>query len=268
MLDTTPRQPRIPLLGLCPIGKFVFSHEHAMRQKAALKQKLDEWQVRYVDLEGVVEDGMVRDQNHVDPAAGHFLAHNVDALFLPHCNFGTEGAAAMIGRKVGVPTLLWGPRDEAPLADGTRLRDTLCGMFATSKVLRKLHVPFSYIENCRVDERQLQEGLDRFLPAFQLREGPITVARFDGDTGDYQLAVGQGHTMDGPRNREQYVWMRVDDWPHWERILIEGPFIHHVAMQYGSYAAALEDACRFIPGLKPVRLERTKCSSRRSRSGI
>ncbi|MCP4166057.1 MAG: fucose isomerase [Chloroflexi bacterium] len=456
-----------PLLGLCPIGKFVFSNEDAIKYKQLLQAKLTEWDVRYVDLEGVLEDGLVKDQSHVDKAVAHFQQAGVDCLFLPHCNFGTEGAVGMIAKKLDVPTLLWGPRDEAPLPDGTRLRDTLCGLLASSKVLRKLGVPFSYIENCRIDDPPLRTGLDRFLRAasvagalrngirigligqridffwstivnesellqrfnvevlpidmaefiqaakaraqkdravykkeigdlrrrfeitglddgaftdvlavrdqmlavaeehglagiafqtfmsiidamgayciyaesqvaeqlafglesdihgvisdvllrranfdatavhlsefatrhpqnengvllwhagapvslahpdekvklghhwilpsplsgmlhFRMQQGPITVARFDGDFGEYKLAVGQGVSIEGPDTLNNYVWMEVDDWPHWERTLIEGPFIHHMAMAYGNYAEALIEACKFIPGLEPVRLD-------------
>ena len=124
--------PRKPLMGFCPIGKFVFSHEDALREKEALRRKLAEWQAPLVDLEGVLKDGIVRDQSHVGPVVEHFKAKGIDCLFVPHCNFGTEGAVGMIAHKLGVPTLLWGPRDEAPAPDGARLRDTLCGMFASS----------------------------------------------------------------------------------------------------------------------------------------
>ena len=455
-------------LGFCPIGKFVFSHEDALHYKALIEAKLREWQVDYVSIDGVLPDGIVRDQSHVQPVVDHFKREGIDALFLPHCNFGTEGAAGMIGAKLGVPVLLWGPRDEAPLPDGRRLRDTLCGMFATSKVLHKLNVPFTYIENCRVDDLAFQKGVDTFLRAanvadamrrgirighigqridffwttiinesellerfhvevlpldmvefirrtkdravkhrpiyqaeldalktqaqiegfdtddpmiyvlasrdemleaadkydlqgfatqdfnslidelgaynmyatsavsdrypvgyesdihgaitdvllqraayntaptylvdltirhptndngillwhagaplsmrdpanpakvghhwilpsplsgmthFRLKQGPITVARFDGDHGDYKLAVGQGQSIDGPYTQNNYVWMEVDNWPHWERTLMEGPFIHHTGMIYGHYGDALVEACKFIPGLQPLRLD-------------
>ncbi len=458
-----------PLLGLCPIGKFVFSHEDAIRQKQAIQERLRRWDVRFVDIEGVLPDGLVRDQKHVDTVVRHFQAKNVDALFVPHCNFGTEGAVGQIGRDLGVPVLLWGPRDEAPLPDGTRLRDTLCGMFASSKVLHKLGVPFAYIENCRTDDPAFQTGLDTFLravhsadalrrgtrigllgqridffwttiinesellerfrvqvqpldmvtfisnvrkrvakdtskyaaemnelaktiaiegysdpktfhnvlavhdemlalaeeydleglavqdfnslvdemgtycflangmvaeklaiglesdvlgalsgillnrvmfnrepsflaeftvrhpqddngvlmwhagappsmlhssdrirlghhwilpsplpgmPHFRLKDGPLTVTRFDGDHGQYQLAIGQGHSMGGPHTLNNYLWMKVDHWTRWEKRLMESPFIHHTAMAYGHYGDALEQACRFVPGLEPVRLDR------------
>jgi L-fucose isomerase-like protein len=458
-----------PLLGLCPVGKFVFSNEDALRYKELIQARLREWDVSFVDLDGVLEDGLVKDQAHVGPVVEHFRRARVDCLFLPHCNFGTEGAVGMIAQKLSLPTLLWGPRDEAPLSDGRRLRDTLCGLLASSKVLHKLGVPFTYIENCRVDDDLVRTGLDTFLRAaaasrtlrngvrigligqridffwttitnesellerfhvevlpldmvqfieaakqraessrdryadeirelrksctvegikrdislmnvlgvrdqilalaeehgldgiafqsfmsvidaagaycsyaealvsehlplgaesdihgvisdlllrrakfgaeatflaeftvrhptddngillwhagaplslcspdvtpkighhwilpsplsgmlhFKLKDGPITVARFDGDRGEYQLAVGEGQSMEGPNTLNNYVWMKVDDWPVWERMLIEGPFIHHVAMAYGHYGDALIEACKYVPGLSPVRLAR------------
>ncbi len=156
-----------PLVGFCPIGKFVFSHEDALRFKVEIRNRLDQWKVSYVDLESVLPDGMVRDQKHVEAVVDHFRRQGIDALFIPHCNFGTEGAAAMIARKCGVPTLLWGPRDEAPLADGSRLRDSLCGMLATSGVMTSLRVPFTYIENCRIDDDAFRQGVHRFVRAAQ-----------------------------------------------------------------------------------------------------
>ena len=153
------------LLGVCPIGKFVFSHEDAVAQKKLLFEKLQAWDIDYCCIDPVLPDGMVRDQKHVDRVVSYFKAQNIDALFIPHCNFGTEGAAGMIAKGCGVPVLLWGPLDEAPLPDGPRLRDTLCGLLATSKVLHTLKVPFSYINNCSVDDPVFQQGLDRFLRA-------------------------------------------------------------------------------------------------------
>jgi len=150
------------ILGVCPIGKFVFSHEDAMVQKRKIYSKLDELDVNYVTVEEVLTDGMVRDQSDVDPVVAFFTAKKITALFIPHCNFGTEGAAAMISKRLGVPVLLWGPQDGAPEADGSRLRDTLCGLFATSGVLAKLGVTFSYIENCNVGDDAFVKGVSDF----------------------------------------------------------------------------------------------------------
>jgi len=91
---------------------------------------------------------------------------------------------------------------------------------------------------------------------FPMKDGPITVSRFDGDRGTYKLSIGQGVSMTGPDTQNNYVWMKVNDWPHWERTLIQGPWIHHTAMAYDLCADVLEEACRFIPGLEAVRLDR------------
>lgn len=464
MNDLLPSPP-LPRIGLCPMGKFVFSHEDAMRVKRELQSLLGTLPVEVVDLEGVIEDGMVRRQDQVDAVVRHFRGADLDGLFIPHCNFGTEGAVGRIARDVGVPLLLWGPRDEAPQPDGTRLRDSLCGLFASSKVLHKMGVPFSYIENCRLDEPVLREGLLRFagaaraagalrtgarigqigqridffwstivsesellerfrmevqpidlmlllrevrarareghrayreeahafaasweieevtveqlsllfalrdqvwsvaadqgldavtlqdfdslveslgcygflangliserlplcmesdvhgavsalllsrasssepvfvvdltnrhpendnglllwhagaplsmmregarprlgrhwilpspvsgMPHFPLREGEVTLLRFDGDRSDYKLAVGEARSIPGPETLNNHLWVEVSDWPHWERTLMEGPWIHHAAMGYGHHAAVLREAARFVPGLDLVSL--------------
>ena len=461
-MEGISRQPLT--LGFCPIGKFVFSHEDALRHKALLEAKLKQWKINYVGIEDVVADGIVRGIEDVKPVVGHLSSNSVDGLFLPHCNFGTEHATGLIARDLGVPVLLWGPRDDAPLPDGTRLRDSLCGLFAGSKVLHKLDVPFTYIENCRLEDRPLESGVKNFLrvmsvakgfrnmrigrigqridffwttiineselierfgieiipidmieliratkaraqrdeslyreelaaltkrveiegfqntqplmnvlalrdemillardhdisgfavqsfmsicdelgamiefalaevseagypaacetdihgaiscillqrasldtqPTFladftirhpedddgvllwhcgfplglrkegapakigthwilpgippgschwQLRDGDITVARFDGDHGEYRLAMGAGRTIDGPTTQNSFVWMKVDDWPHWERQLIQGPYIHHTGAVYGRYASVLMEACKYMQGVIP-----------------
>lgn len=463
------RPKRSVLLGLCPIGKFVFSHEAAVEEKRRVMDVLRRAGVNFVDLEDVLPDGMVRDQSQVDAVVKHFRQQGIGALFIPHCNFGTEGAAAMIAKQCGVPTLLWGPRDEPPLPDGSRVRDVLCGLLATSKVLHTLRVPFSYINNCHAHEPQFEQGIRRFIAAarvakllrrmriahigqridffhstiisesdllqrfgieilpvdmtlflrdlrsrveknrpaceqemrqletfidtsickdrdallhnlalrdavmelvekhdldavclqtfssipeltgqflslgvallndlgvvvgcesdihgtissvlaeaatdddgrsfladitvrhptddnaillwhfeaplslrhprakiklgepwilkgsppgllhFQLKDGPLTLVRFDGDGSGYRLALGHGHTVEGPFTQEYHAWMQVNDWPAWERTLIHGPYMHHYSFVYGHVAEVLEAAARFVPGLTVDRLDR------------
>jgi len=45
-----------------------------------------------------------------------------------------------------------------------RLRDTQCGLFATSNVLMKYGVPFSYIVNSRLDDPVFERGVKTFWP--------------------------------------------------------------------------------------------------------
>ncbi len=457
-----------PLLGLCPIGKFVFSNEDAIKHKKLIQKKLTDLNIRYIDIDDITEDGLVKSQDDVSKVARHFNSQNIDCLFLPHCNFGTESAVGLIAQKLQVPTLLWGPRDEAPLPDGTRLRDTLCGLFASSKVLNKLNVPFTYIENCHINDRQFNTGADTFIRAanvanafrkgmrigqigqridffwttiinesellqqfnveiipvdmvdfikaakakaqskqkvyrdelsrlkksypiegfkddqplmnvlavrdqtlqvakelhlegiafqsfmsiinemgayttladtfvneqypiglesdihgvisdillrramlntqptfmaeftirhpdndhsallwhagaplsmchpddtlrigshwilpsslsgmvhFRMKDGPMTFTRFDGERGAYKLAIGQAKTIEGPKTLNNYAWIEVDDWPKWERKLIEGPFIHHLSVAYGNYGEVLQESCKYVSGLEYTRLD-------------
>ena len=462
------RKQKTVKLGVCPIGKFVFSHEDAKVQKKLLFNKLDELKVDYIDIDNVIEDGLVRDHSHVEAVVKYFKEKDIDALFVPHCNFGTESAVGLIAKQLGVPTLLWGPRDGAPLADGTRLRDSLCGMFASSKVLYKLGVKYSYIENCSVEDEPFVKGLDKFLRAvsaakylkqakigqigtridffwcticnesellekfgvqvlpfdmvdyivainkladknkklytaemkdksfiydisgidedgvirslamrdvlldyaekhnidawsiqsfmslqealgdgigigesyvqeimpiaaesdihgavssiileaagkesapsffpeftvrhpendnavllwhasaaaslrdpaikkvpvadpwilsslpatslqFKFKKGDITTCRFDGDGGKYRLGIGQGRIVDGPKTKESYGWLEVENWPSFERKLMEGPYPHHCSCIYGHMAEVLEEAAKFIPCLTAERLDK------------
>lgn len=448
-------------MGFCPIGKFVFSHEDAKRYKTKLEEKMNQLGVNYVGIDDAVTDGIIRSYDDVEPAVKYLKQQNIDCLFIPHVNFGTESAAGLIAKRLNVPVLLWGPRDEAPLEDGTRYRDSLCGMFASSKVLNKLGVPFTYIENCRVEDKELEEGLDVFLraanvvkrmknpriglignridffwstiidesdllqkfgveilpfdlvdivnrtkqiardergrieqelkelsekldismlteegcynilalrdvflriakennlkalatesfmsliheldacvsysqaacndagipnatesdihgaissiiveaaalntePSFladvtvrhpendngvllwhdsfplslkhpdstahlgshwilegfapgmchwRLKDGDITIVRFDGERGQYKLLAEESVTIPGPFTQNTYVWVELEDWKGFERKLIEGPYIHHTACVYGKYKDVLREACKYIDHL-------------------
>lgn len=463
-----PREKTVKL-GVCPIGKFVFSHEDAIVQKNKLLAKLHEFDVEVRDLDKVLPDGIIRKNEDVEKTVRYFRENEIDAIFLPHCNFGTEAVVGLVAKQLNVPALLWAPRDEAPMADGSRLRDSLCGCFASSKVLQTLGVKFEYIESSRVDEPvfikklgdfisavrvakalrtarigqigmridffwstivdeaellrkfgveiipfDMVEFIERFrmrlarheatyraelkdlrrstidapdipdegmllslacrdemlemaqngnidafalqsfnsiqdamgpgcglglalaeetlpvaaetdlhgalssilaeaaadyvspsffpefvqrhpdndnavllwhasappslrhpdtgkisilppwilksLPAtslqFGVKEGDLTVCRFDGNHGEYRLGFGEGRVIPGPKTREVYAWYEVDDWPAWERQLIKGPYIHHCSAIYGKYADVLEEACSLVPGLEAERFGR------------
>jgi L-fucose isomerase-like protein len=150
-------------LGLAPIGKFVFSQQDARRYADLTAKHLRALGVDFVDLEGVTGDGLLFRHEDLPAVIRHLREQRVDALFCPHCNFGTEDVAALLGKEMGLPYLLWGPRDEAPLPDGTRLRDTQCGLFATSQVLQRLGVPFTYLPNCRLEDPVFSRGVLGFL---------------------------------------------------------------------------------------------------------
>jgi L-fucose isomerase-like protein len=153
------------LLGLAPTRRFVFSAEDAARYKVLVEQKLKAWEVAFVNVDPVNAEGLLFERGHAAAAAELFRKAGVDAVFAPHVNFGTEEVVAQLAREVGKPFLLWGPRDEAPLPDGQRLRDTQCGLFATANVLKKYGVPFTYIVNSRLDDPVFERGMRNFLSA-------------------------------------------------------------------------------------------------------
>jgi L-fucose isomerase-like protein len=155
------------LLGFVPIGKFCFSHEDALKQKQSIEQVLIELHVPYIGVDTLIPDGMVRSDEDAQKVIRYFETlppgQKPDALFLPHCNFGTETAVGILARAMGIPVLLWGPQDETPQQDGTRLRDSLCGVLASSKVLQNCDVPFTYIPNCFVHDVVFRLRLTQFI---------------------------------------------------------------------------------------------------------
>jgi L-fucose isomerase-like protein len=396
-----------------------------------------------------------------EEVAARFRAEGVDAVFAAHCDFGSELAVGRVCKALGKPVLLWGPRDDAPAPDAFRERDTQCGLFATSKLLRRLGLPFTYIVNCPTEDPIFARGVDNFLRAvnvarcvrgarigqigtrpepfastmcnegellerfdvqivptelseitdralkqldsaqagaeadairakvaadeltdealrrvaalklvmvewavenrldaiaiqcwptlqgllgacacfadgeltdlgvpvacetdvngavtsialqaatlgqgatffadltirhpdddnaellwhcgpfplsladpqsrpriaghymqrgappavgmWRLKDGSITIGRFDGDGGRYRFLVGHAETCDGPATPGNYVWVRVDNWPLWEERLVYGPYIHHVVGAYGKLAPALYEGMKYL-GVEP-----------------
>ncbi|WP_462411436.1 L-fucose/L-arabinose isomerase family protein [Neobacillus sp. Marseille-QA0830] len=463
-------------LGFAPTRRFVFSKEDAYKYKNLIKEKIDSFDmdIEIVDLDGINEEGLLFERLEEAAVIKRFQDANVDALFFPHVNFGTEDLVARVAKAIGKPVLLWGPRDEAPLENGMRLRDTQCGLFATGKVLRRFNVPFTYITNSSVDSVVFERGfknfigaanvvkhfknlrilqistrpsdfwsvicnegelLERFgiqihpitldelkkvtlkvektdskelldaiqyikdtldwsevgeehirriaslkvamkqyaketgstaiaiqcwsslqdiigimpclanailtdeqipvtcetdihgaitsimvqaatlntMPTFfaditirhpenpngellfhcgnfpvslsvenkpklrkhflfedhspgthegEIKGGKMTIARFDGDHGEYSLFLGQAKGIEGPYSRGSYVWIEVNDWPLWEETLVKGPYIHHSVGIHANVIPVLYEACQYIPGLNPDPVDPTESEIR------
>ena len=459
-------------LGYAPTRRETFNKEEAGRFRELTLQKIRGFGAEIIDIDWLNEEGLLFGIEQADEVAERFRRESVDAVFVPHCNFGTEEAVGRLAREMRVPLLLWGPRDDAPDESGLRLRDTQCGLFATSKVLRRLGAPFTYIVNSWLDDPVFENGFRTFVAAasaanafknmrigqvaprpgafwtmmcnegellerfglevvpltlseivertkakvsdekkavadgvgeiknildtsdcseevlqtlvglkmsliewadekgldaialqcwtamqdvlgivpcfvnglltdegipvtcetdihgaataillqavalyetpiffadltirhpendnaellwhcgnfppslkdeqsetsscgrhfimeggfpgcgeFRIKDGPITIARMDGDHGEYSLLIGEAKAVVGPLSRGTYIWAETGDWPLWEEHIIRGPYVHHVAGVHGHHAAALYEACRFIPGLEPDPVEPTE----------
>jgi len=164
MLGEVKRKNRIKL-GFLPTRRNCMSKEEAGKFKRLIEAKVKSYGFKYVNLDWLNEEGLIYSGLDSDKVAGRFIQEEVDAIFAPHCNFGTEDAVAKTAKKVGKPLLIWGPQDDAPSSDGYRLRDTQCGMFATTKVLNRLGVPFTYITNSCIDDEIFDRGFRNFISA-------------------------------------------------------------------------------------------------------
>ena len=457
-------------LGFVPTRRKLFNIPEAIKYKELIKKKAESlsWElgdVELYDIDWVNNEGLLFDEKDLDKVIEYLKDNEVDAIFFPHCNFGSEDLVGKVARAIGKPVLLWGPRDDAPDENGIRARDTQCGLFATSKVLRRMNVPFTYIENSWVDSKTFEEGFKDFLrvanivrefnnlrilqistrpgpfwtmisnegellerfgiqvvpvtiydlklrmdnalsneadkveevinyinesferedyvtdehikkiaalkvamadmaqevgakaiaiqcwtslqdlvglvpclanamltdegipvvcetdihgavtsilaqaaamdknPIFfadltirhpenenaellwhcgpfppslaktgthmvigghylmekkpfglgnwEIKGGDVTIVRFDGDHGDYKLLLGEAKGTTGPYVKGTYLWIEVNDWPSWERTIIEGPYVHHVVGIHGKYKKVLTEATKYIPGVAP-----------------
>jgi len=153
-------------LGVAPIkrGTGFTTIENALIFKnntfKALK-KIDK-NVEIFNIDKIVPDGIATGPEQVPAIADYFKANKVDAIFILHTDFGSEETVAKIGKEMKLPVLLWGPRDDGPSEAGVRIRDTQCGILASSKVLARFGVKFTYIENCHPTDKIFLDGLNNF----------------------------------------------------------------------------------------------------------
>lgn len=446
-------------LGFIPIKRNVFDLQAPIDQKYAIEKKINTLtpqQVQIVDCNDIAPNGLIFELDDIQKVVDKMKKEDVDGIFIPHCNFGTEEVAIRIARKLNVPVLIWGERDVEPVPGIKRLQDTQCGLFATTKGLMRAHLPYSYIVNCYLDDERFSKGYLEFLsvisvvqtfrkklrilqigsrprpfysvmnnesdlfgrfgvevvpqpyhqltakmdemikedseefralvqevvtrvdcsmmsgenikkmvalrdcvkyfvdindcyavasecwtlmpqtigirPCFvngeltamgvpvscetdvngaitslllqaadlnrsatffaditirhphndnaellwhcgsfphalkapdekgfvdelgrgqwRIKDGDITVCRFDGVDDNYKLLVGQGKSCDGPKTESTYVWFETDNWDRWEEKLMFGPYIHHVTGLYGNFGKILAEASKYMTGVE------------------
>lgn len=150
-------------IGFAPTRRNLFSADAAIEYANLTREKMNEIGIQYVDVLDLNEEGLIFDDDGVNKAAEKFKKEKIDGLFIANENFGNEWAVSRLAKKLDVPVLLWGPKDEPPAEDGSRLRDTQCGLFAIGKVLRRFNVPFTYIKNSDIDSEEFSRGLTDFI---------------------------------------------------------------------------------------------------------
>ena len=150
-------------LAYCPTRRDVFSREEAIKFNEEIRQQMEGFPMDVVDLEGINGEKLLFQDCDIQTVIDRFMEAKVDAVFFPHCNFGSENRVAQVAKALNVPVLIWGPRDDAPDESGLRSRDSQCGMFATGKVLRRYNVPFTYLTNSWIGSQEFKDGMNRFI---------------------------------------------------------------------------------------------------------
>ena len=82
------------------------------------------------------------------------------------------------------------------------------------------------------------------------KDGHYTVARIDQDHGKYSIIFDECDTVEGPYTHGTYIWGEFKDLDKFERMLIEGAYIHHVSEIEGSLSEEIKEVCKYIPALK------------------
>lgn len=86
--------------------------------------------------------------------------------------------------------------------------------------------------------------------AAEAKHGDMTLARFDGDNGEYSLLLGHAKGIEGPYTKGTYVWVEVENLKRLEDKLVCGPYIHHCVGIHKDVVPVLYEACKYI-GVTP-----------------
>jgi L-fucose isomerase-like protein len=158
------------ILGYAPTRRdFLPNPQEINVRKDAIRKRVDmlvekSTDLELVDIDWLNDEGLLYCAEDIEKVASFFLQKKVDAIFMPHCNFGQEEVVGQLGKIMNVPVLLWGPRDDAPPKGfAPRPTDTQCGLFASSRALLRCGVTFTYIENCWLDDLVLDKEFDDFI---------------------------------------------------------------------------------------------------------
>ena len=148
-------------IGFAPTRRSIFSAPDAVKYANLTRERLKELGVEFVDITDINEEGLFYDEADREKIQEKFRRENVKGIFFPHGNFGTEYVCARLAKEMGLPVLLWGPRDERPDENGVRLRDSQCGLFATGKVLRR------FVWHDRIHAKAMWKMMKKTFPEVQ-----------------------------------------------------------------------------------------------------
>ena len=156
--------------GISSNRKGAFTVKDALTVKNSIWKFLHARQdgIEYIDINFLNDEGILYDDSQAETVANYLRERQVDGIFVVHCNFGCEEAVGRVCKLLKKPVFLWGPRDGAIAEDGSRSTDTQCGLFASSRILKRYGVPFSYCENCHIEDTKFEERLEVFIGAVRV----------------------------------------------------------------------------------------------------
>lgn len=150
------------ILGVTPTHRndASFPIDRGMWYKEKIFKRLNELGIDFVDIEDVCPNGLLSTNKDVVAAEKKLKEANIDALFVPFIDFGSEGATCQLASKLNVPVLMWGPRD---LTGQGNDGDVQCGMIAAGKVFRRFRIPFTYFPTCFLEDELFEKGIRNFI---------------------------------------------------------------------------------------------------------
>ena len=152
-------------IGLMPVKREFFSIQTAREEYdiiiPIIHAQMQEY-VEWVEIDDLCEQGMACHPQDVDKIVKRFKEAEVDAVFAPFCDFGEESVVTGVCKEFKVPVLIWGTKDKVSTYEH-REKETQCGVFAATKVLRNYGVTFSYIWNCEADSPDFVVGFEKFV---------------------------------------------------------------------------------------------------------
>ena len=152
-------------IGLMPNRRLVFNINTAREEydtiMPIIRAQMPDY-VEFIDIEDICEQGMACTLDDIDNIVKKFKAADIDAIFSPFCDFGEEQVVVGVAKQFMLPTLIWGTKDRISTYEH-REKETQCGLFAATKVLRNYGVTFSYIWNCEADSPDFVIGFEKFV---------------------------------------------------------------------------------------------------------
>ena len=127
-----------------------------------IEKKFTSSHVSFVDIKGINKENLLYKEDQVPFVIDQFKKAKVDSLFFINCNFGNEEVIAQVAKVLAKPVLIWAPLDDEYASDGMRYTDSQCGIFGISRQLERRNIPFTYIENCAIEDKLVAEGIDKF----------------------------------------------------------------------------------------------------------